>query len=219
MMQHIRYENEEAVFEDLFHRYPILEPTRDSVRAMADAMEETFASGHKLLICGNGGSAADALHIVSELMKSFTLPRPLDPAFCDKLREMYPEEADFLCSHLEGALPVIALVENPSLNTALLNDIGTDISFAQQVYGLGEPGDMLLCISTSGTAKNCRLAAMTARAQGLRTALLTGQTGGALKSLSDISIQVPETETFKIQELHLPIYHTLCMMLEYHFFK
>ena len=185
---------------------------------MYEEMERTFAEGHKLLICGNGGSAADSLHIVGELMKSFTRPRPIDPDFQKKLREQCPDEADFLCGNMEGTLPAIALVENTSLSTALLNDVHDDMSYAQQVYGLGKEGDMLLCISTSGNAKNCLWAAMTARAKGLRVGLLSGKDGGTIKTTADVSVIVPETETYRIQELHLPIYHALCMMLEHRFF-
>ena len=216
-MAHIRYDGPGAVLDALTGRYPALAAQKEDIRALYALLRQAFASGGKLLVCGNGGSAADALHIVGELMKSFTLPRPVDEAAAAALAA-FGEEGRQLASSLEGALPAVALVENAALSTALENDVSGGLSFAQQVYGLGQPGDVLLCISTSGNARNAVAAAMVARARGLRVALLSGGTGGRLKALSDASVVVDATETFMIQELHLPVYHALCLMLEYAFF-
>ena len=148
-MAHIRYAGPEAVLDALVERYPILAPQKEDIRALYELIRQSFASGGKLLVCGNGGSAADALHIVGELMKSFTLPRPIDPEVACILGERFGQEGERLAASLEGALPAVALVENAALSTALQNDVSGGISFAQQVYGLGRPGDVLLCISTS----------------------------------------------------------------------
>lgn len=156
--------------------------------------------------------------IVGELMKSFTLPRPIDPEVACILGERYGQEGEQLAALLEGTLPAVALVENAALSTALQNDVSGGISFAQQVYGLGRPGDVLLCISTSGNAANAVAAAMVAHARGMRVALLSGGTGGKLRPLCDASVVVGVSETFMVQELHLPVYHALCLMLEYAFF-
>ena len=217
-MKHKTYENPGAILDDLIARYPALAAQKQAVWQMYELLAGAFEAGGKLLVCGNGGSAADALHIVGELMKSFTLKRPLDADVAGVLRADCPQEGEKLLEELEGALPAIALVENAALSTALENDVGGGISFAQQVYGLGRPGDALLCISTSGNAKNAVAAARVARARGMRVATLTGGTGGALAPLSDACVIVGEKETFLVQELHLPVYHALCLMLEYRFF-
>lgn len=217
-MAHIRYAGPEAVLDALVDRYPILAPQKEDIRALYELIRQSFASGGKLLVCGNGGSAADALHIVGELMKSFTLPRPIDAEAARLLSERFGQEGERLAASLEGALPAVALVENAVLSTALQNDVSGGISFAQQVYGLGRPGDVLLCISTSGNAANAVAAAMVAHARGMRVALLSGGTGGKLRPLCDVSVVVGVSETFMVQEWHLPVYHALCLMLEYAFF-
>ena len=217
-MAHIRYAGPEAVLDDLVNRYPILAPQKEDIRALYELVRQSFASGGKLLVLGNGGSAADALHIVGELMKSFTLPRPIDGEAARILGARFSQEGERLAASLEGALPTVALVENAALSTALQNDVGGGISFAQQVYGLGRPEDVLLCISTSGNAANAVAAVMAARARGMHVALLSGGTGGKLRPLCDVSVVVGASETFMVQELHLPVYHALCLMLEYAFF-
>lgn len=217
-MTQTNFENPEAVLNDLIRRYPELSSTYSEIYNVFEIISACFSSGNKLMICGNGGSAADSLHIVGELMKSFSRKRPISEEIREKLCSLYGENASELLNHLEGALPAVALVENTALSTALENDTGGSISFAQQVFGIGKAGDTLLCISTSGNAQNVIRAAMVASAMNIRTILLSGKTGGLLNKLCEISILVPETETYKIQELHLPIYHALCLMLEYRFF-
>ena len=169
-------------------------------------------------MCGNGGSASDALHIVGELMKSFVLPRRLDEAACQAIKAVSGEDGDLLCQNLQGALPAIALVNETSLTTAYSNDVAPDMIFAQQVFGYGNAGDVLLGISTSGNSRNVVLAAKVARAKGVGVISLTGETGGALRALSDVTVAVPERETYRVQELHLPVYHALCLILEEEFF-
>ena len=217
-MKHITYENTAAILEDLVTRYPALLPVKADINALFLLISDAYHHGNKLLICGNGGSASDALHIVGELMKSFTLRREISPDIRENLEEDYGEEGAALARSLEGTLPAIALVENASLSTAFANDVDGTLAFAQQVYGLGKTGDVLLCISTSGNAKNCIQAAMTAKAMGMKVGFLSGKDGGKLLSLSDAAVVVPSNETFMIQELHLPVYHALCLMLEYEFF-
>lgn len=205
--------------ESLIVRYPILENCRADIEKSYMVLEECFASGHKLLICGNGGSCADAEHIVGELMKNFKLTRHCSNDFAAKLRLIDPERGELISSKLQEALPAIALNNHAALNTAFCNDVldGHLYAYCQQVYGYGVKGDVLLAISTSGNSKNIVNAAVVARAMGINTIGLTGQSGASLRSFADVIIEVPECETYKIQELHLPIYHTLCLMLEKRF--
>lgn len=207
--------------EDLINRYPTLKPCKDNIQKAFDALRDCFKSGHKLLVAGNGGSSADAEHIVGELMKGFKKKRNIDKSLADSLASLDKEVGALLSEKLEQGLPAIALHNHQSLNTAFINDVhnGGDYLFAQQVLGYGNKGDVFLGISTSGNAQNIYNAAVTAKAKGLRVVALTGKSGGKLKEISDISIVVPEQETFIIQELHLPIYHALCLMLEDFFFK
>jgi len=205
--------------QQLIERYPKLESVRHDINAACLAIIESFEKGGKLLIAGNGGSAADAEHIVGELMKDFVKKRKLPHEFYEKLKDAGPEIAGYLTHNLQAALPAINLSGHASLNTACINDIDGDITFAQQVYGYAKEGDIFLGISTSGNAENVLYAAATAKAKGLKVIALTGRDGGRLKSVADISIIVPESETYKIQELHLPVYHCLCMMIEEHFFS
>lgn len=207
-----------AKVEELISRYPALSVCKDSLEAAVEMLCECFRSGHKLLVCGNGGSAADAEHIVGELMKGFLLPRTLDEALYRRMREICPDEADYFRENLQGALPAIALVDQIALNTAFANDQAADLSFAQQVLGLGREGDVLFSITTSGNSKNVLYAMQMARVQGIRNIVLTGSSGGKAKPLADLSICVPEDETYRIQEYHLPIYHMLCLAAEQEFF-
>lgn len=197
--------------ERLISRYPILAPLKEDILKAYQQMQAAYQNHGKLLVCGNGGSAADAEHIVGELMKGFYKKRPLDP----KEQKQYGEAA----IHLQGALPAIALTQHSALSTAFSNDVSPDMIFAQQVYGYGEAKDIFLGISTSGNSKNVVCAAKTAKAKGMQTISLTGSSGGALKEISDICIAVPANLTPDIQELHLPIYHALCAMLEEHFYE
>lgn len=206
-------------FELLVHRYPQLMDIREDFFQGFELIRQCFCSGGKLLIAGNGGSAADAEHIVGELMKSFLIPDCPDEDFETLLKAVDGELGSELAEGLQHALPAIALNSHPALSTAFLNDCDPYMTFAQQVYGLGKSEDVLLCISTSGNSKNILYAAVVAKAKGIPMISLTGASGGEVSRLSDVCIKAPETETFKIQELHLPIYHCLCAMLEEAFFK
>ena len=204
--------------QQLIERYPKLESAKDDIRAAFDIIANSYSKGGKLLIAGNGGSASDAEHIAGELMKTFAKKRELPASFIADVAAVDDEIAQYLIPRMQPGLPAIALSGHASLNTACINDIDGNITFAQQVYGYGKEGDVLLAISTSGNSKNVLYAAAVAKAKKLIIIALTGDSGGNLKKLSDICIRVPETETYKIQELHLPVYHLLCMMLEDHFF-
>ena len=202
----------------LVERYPSLESARNDIVAAYLLLEESYENGGKLLVAGNGGSAADAEHIVGELMKGFKLPRKPEADFAEKLVEENQELGSVLAENLQGALPAIALDGHPALSTAYMNDCEPLLCFAQQVNGYGKSGDVFLGISTSGNSKNVLYAAITARAKGMKVIGLTGAKDSKLKDMSDVCIKAPQTETYMIQELHLPIYHCLCLMLEDQFF-
>ena len=204
--------------EELVERYPVLDAVKDDVRKAYELLEACYEQGGKLLIAGNGGSCADAEHIVGELMKGFVKRREVSDSFAECLRSADEVRGAELAKKLQGGLPAIALTGHAGLSTAYLNDVDGDLIFAQQTYGYGRPGDVLIGISTSGNAKNVMYAMTVAKALGMKTIGLTGKDGGALKREADVSVVVPETETFKIQELHLPVYHALCLMLEEYFF-
>ncbi len=182
-------------------------------------MCECYQNRHKLLVCGNGGSASDAEHIVGELMKSFTQTRILAESVKTRLKAVSPDRGAYIAAKLQPALPAISLVSNISLNTAFSNDVDPHLIFAQQVLGYGREGDILMGISTSGNAENVINALITAKATGLKTIGLTGESGGKMSGYCDVVIRVKGIETFQIQELHLPVYHALCEMLEIYFFK
>ena len=198
----------------LISAYPALAPTRDSVERTTAALVAGFRSCGKLLVCGNGGSCADSDHIVGELVKGFLKDRPLPEAAQQAIRDALPEGGRALAAALQGGLPAISLAAHASLLTAFANDVRADYAFAQQVVAYGRRGDMLLGISTSGDAANVAFAAAAARAAGMTTICLTGATGGRLRHLVDIAVCVPATETLRIQELHLPVYHALCAEVE-----
>lgn len=200
--------------ESLFIRYPKLSGLRDGMLASYDILLDTVTKGRKILICGNGGSCSDSDHIVGELMKSFCAYRPIENELKQKLTELDSEMGARLADGLEGAIPAINLTQHQALSTAYGNDNSAPLVFAQQVYGYGECGDTLIAISTSGNSMNVVLAAITAKAKGLNVIALTGEKESKLSEISDVCINVPEVETYKIQEYHLPIYHTLCLMLE-----
>ena len=180
---------------------------------------ECYENGGKLLIVGNGGSAADSEHIVGELMKGFVKHRPVDDAMRKALSEVDPARGAALAEKLQGGLPAIALTAHTALSTAFANDMDPVMCYAQQVHGYGKPGDVFLGISTSGNAENVMYAAVTAKAKGMKVVALTGKDGGKLAKISDVAMIMPEQETYKIQELHLPVYHVLCLMLEEHFYE
>jgi D-sedoheptulose 7-phosphate isomerase len=197
--------------DDLVRRVRGLEVCRPDIERAFETLREAFRSHHKVLICGNGGSAADAEHWAGELLKGFRHKRPLSVEDRAKLPER-------LAASLQGALPAIPLTGFPSLATAFGNDVDPELSFAQLVWGLGQPGDVLIGISTSGNATNVCAALQAARSRGLRTLGLAGETSGAMKDLCDVIILAPARETYLIQEYHLAIYHSLSMALEDEFF-
>ncbi|WP_206214552.1 SIS domain-containing protein [Adlercreutzia sp. ZJ242] len=199
------------ILDSLLERYPDMRSCEADVRAAADMLAGAFYAGNKLLVCGNGGSAADSEHVVGELMKGFRFKRPVDPAFLGAYRAANGEEAP---AWLEGALPAISLVSHTALSTAFGNDEAAVGVFAQQVYGYGRPGDVLLAISTSGNSANVVEAAKVARARGMRVVSLTGSAESDLSALSDVCVRVPRDEVFQVQELHLPVYHCLCAAVE-----
>ncbi len=202
----------------LIERYPPLEQNRHQITVAYEIIRDCYVRDGKLLAAGNGGSAADAEHIVGELMKSFVLERPMSPAFSEKLLSADFQMGEVLSQNLQGALSAIALDGQIALSTAYMNDCEPLLCFAQQLNGYGREGDVFLGISTSGNSKNVLYAATVAKAKGMKVIGLTGKKESKLSSMADVCIQAPETETFKIQELHLPIYHTLCLMLEEYFF-
>jgi D-sedoheptulose 7-phosphate isomerase len=203
----------------LVERYPALAPCFDAVAEAAQLLTEVFSSGKKLLICGNGGSAADSEHIVGELMKGFILPRKISESDVARLAAVGGQEGLDVAATLQRALPAIALTSQISLTSAIANDTGSEMVFAQQIFGLGQPGDALLGISTSGNSANVVRAFIVAKARGLKTIALTGRSGGQLVGRADISIRVPADHVAEIQEFHLPVYHALSMELEEHFFS
>lgn len=202
----------------LVERYPFLESAKNDIVAAYLLLEESYENGGKLLVAGNGGSAADAEHIVDELMKGLKLPRKPETDLAEKLVAENQELGAVLAENLQGALPAIALDGHPALSTAYMNDCEPLLCFAQQVNGYGKSGDVFLGISTSGNSKNVLFAATTAHAKGMKVIGLTGAKDSKLKDMSDVCIKAPQTETYMIQELHLPIYHCLCLMLEDKFF-
>lgn len=204
--------------EKLIERYPQLAVCREEIAMAYEILEEAYSKGRKLLVSGNGGSASDSEHIVGELMKEFKLKRKIYHEQAEELRAISPELGEVLAENLQGALPAISLTGHSSLTTAFMNDSEPELIFAQQVNGYGKRGDVYLGISTSGNSRNVLYAAVTARSKGLKVIGLTGQRENQLMRYADICIRVPETETYKIQELHLPVYHCLCMMLEEKFF-
>lgn len=201
---------------NLFSKYPELEVCRESINQSYDILKAAFSAGRKVLIAGNGGSAADCEHIVGELMKGFRSKRPLPEEWREKLKKV--DGGGELVDRLQGALPALSLVSQTALMTAYSNDVDPDLVFAQQVFGYGKTGDVFIGISTSGNSKNVVNAAKVAKAKGMATIAMTGKDGGQLKSISDVTIAVPYVSTPDVQERHLPIYHTICLMLEEEFF-
>ncbi len=202
----------------LIERYPKLAVCKEDIKKAYELLEAAYKAGRKLLVCGNGGSASDSEHIVGELMKEFKLKRKVYSDQATALKEIDPELGQILADNLQGALPAICLTGHSSLTTAFMNDANADLVFAQQVNGYGKPGDVFLGISTSGNSKNVLYAAVNAKAKGLKVIGLTGAKENKLMKYADVCVRVPETDTYKIQELHLPVYHCLCLMLEEHFF-
>ncbi len=204
--------------DELTQRYPQLLPVREQIVRAAESLINCYRQGNKVLVCGNGGSCSDSDHIVGELMKGFERMRPIEKGLNDRLTEIDGERGAYLAGKLQQALPAISLTAHVALITAVSNDNGADLIFAQQVVGYGNEGDVLIAITTSGNSRNVIDAVITAKAKKLTTIGLTGESGGKLASLCDILINVPGKSTAHVQELHLPVYHTLCQVTESHFF-
>ncbi|MBT3242421.1 MAG: SIS domain-containing protein [Bacteroidetes bacterium] len=210
---------EEVYINDLVKRYPALESCKGDINQAIQAIIKCYSDNGKLLICGNGGSCADADHIVGELMKSFEKQRPVDDELRNSLLSVSDERGSSIAGRLQKALPAISLNAHTALYSAIANDIDAEIVFAQQVAGYGEKGDVLIAISTSGNSQNVIDAAITAKALGLTVIALTGQNGGKMKQYSDIAVCVPADNTADVQEFHLPVYHTICKMVESWFYE
>lgn len=202
----------------LLERYPILQPCERELTAAFDLLEAAYRNGNKLLVCGNGGSAADSDHMVGELMKGFLKRRPIPAAHVAQLEAAGGAAGRNIADRLQGTLAAVSLPSQMSLVTAIGNDTNYEMIFAQQVYGLGRPGDVLLGISTSGKSANICHAVVVAKAFGLKSIALTGRSGGELAPLADIAIRVPSDDVAEIQELHLPVYHWVSTELEKTFF-
>lgn len=211
--------NKNKQLDILIERYPKLKVCKEDIYLAFEMIKDSYKEEGKLLICGNGGSAADSDHIVGELMKSFKKCRSLPDDIKEKLRKSDVQYGDILAENLQGALPAIALNNHSALSTAYLNDVNGKLSFAQQVYGYGKKEDCLLAITTSGNSENVYMASVVARQNGMKVIALTGDDGGKIKGLADITIKAPAKETYMVQEYHLPIYHCLCLMLEEEFFE
>jgi D-sedoheptulose 7-phosphate isomerase len=207
-----------SYISEMIHRHPQLAHLKDQVLDAASCMIECYRRGGKILICGNGGSCSDAGHIVGELMKGFERRRPLDKNMNAQLLAFGGERGKYLSEYLQKGLPAISLADHGSLITATANDTAADLIFAQQVVGYGKPGDVLIGISTSGNARNVLDAIITARSMGMNVIGLTGETGGKMKDFCDVLISIPGTRTCLIQELMVPVYHTLCLIVEDVFF-
>lgn len=206
------------IIQAMVAKYPELEACAEDTEQASRLLIECYRSGGQLLVCGNGGSAADSEHIVGEMMKGFMRKRPIPEGLRDELVRAYPGDGERLAGLLQGALPAISLVSHSALMTAFANDVSAETVFAQQVYGYGRPGDVLIGLSTSGNSLNVVRALQVAKAIGMRTVGMTGRDGGRMRTLSDVAIRVPSDRTPDIQERHLPIYHALCMVVEEAFF-
>lgn len=203
----------------LIERYPVLASVENEIRTAYQVLERAYTNHKKLLVGGNGGSCADAEHIVGELMKGFVKKREIPKTMQERLLGLDQELGKQLANGLQSSLRAIAITGHAGLSTAFANDVDPEMTYAQQVNGYGDEGDVLLAISTSGNSKNLIYAALTARAKDMPVVLLSGKDGGKLRAIADVSIVVPNQETYQIQELHLPIYHALCLQLEDKFFK
>lgn len=200
--------------KSLYERFSLLENAEKDIEKAVSMMLETYTSGGKILLCGNGGSCADCDHIVGELMKSFMYERTPNDEFVSKLEGVFGNEAERVKDCLQTGIPAISLPSQTAILTAYLNDVSPEYVYAQLVYGYAKENDMLLCLSTSGNSKNVVNAAKVAKVLGIKTAAITGQDESELLRLCDVCIRVPESETYKVQELTLPVYHHLCASLE-----
>ena len=205
--------------KELMSNYSELKPCESQITEAVEVIVDSMRQQGTLLICGNGGSAADSGHIVGELLKGFEDDRPVSEATKEELTDSYPDHGEYLSENLQGSLPAISLASHTAFLTAYANDVAPDMGFAQQVHGYGREGDVLLGLSTSGNSENVVNAMRVANTQGLETVGLTGPDGGKMESLCDVTVQVPGSSTAEIQERHLPVYHTICRALEQEFFK
>ncbi len=208
----------EKLMVDFFKKWPQLLSLQNAMEEAVSMSVERLREGGKILICGNGGSAADSEHIAGELLKEFYIKRPVKGKLAENLKDSYGEEGEYLVRHLQGSIPAISLVSQTGFLSAYANDAAPELSFAQEVLGYGEEKDILIAISTSGDAKNVNYAAMVAKVKDVKVISLTGESGGSLKKYTDILLNVPERETYLIQELHLPLYHLYCRGVEYEMF-
>lgn len=206
------------MLNELLERYPELKACVNEIEAARELLIQTYENNGKVLCCGNGGSCSDSEHIVGELMKGFISLRPVGNEFMSKLEDLGFEDAEYITKNLQGSLPAIALGSQSGVLSAFANDVAADMVYGQMVFGYGQPNDVLIGLSTSGNSKNVVYAAKVAKAKGVKTIALTGARDSKLSAICDVTIKVPETETFKVQELHLPVYHYLCASVEKHFF-
>lgn len=204
----------DLMLEELLTRYPTLESCRAEIEKAADMMLATYQNGGKILVCGNGGSCADSDHIVGELMKGFLLLRKMNDEQQATFRKALGEDAENLIEKLQCGIPAISLPAQSAVLSAFANDVDAELMYAQLVFGYAKEHDLLIGLSTSGNSKNVVAAAKVAKAMGIATLALTGERESMLSALCDCTVRVPETETFKVQELHLPVYHYLCATLE-----
>jgi D-sedoheptulose 7-phosphate isomerase len=207
-----------ALLDRMYSQYRQLAACREEICEGINLLLECYGGGGKVLACGNGGSASDAEHIVGELMKGFNLRREIPAAVRSAIESLYPDEGSYIADRLQGALPAISLVSQNALLTAFSNDVASDLSYAQQVYGYGRKGDVLIAISTSGNSMNVVRAAQMARVMEMKTMGLTNAAGGRLAHLCDAAICVPAHATPDVQELHLPVYHAICAVVEIEMF-
>jgi len=205
------------ILETLIERYPALAPCRDDIAKATDLMIRNYGRGGCAFVAGNGGSAADSEHLVGELMKSFMLDRSLNEATKSRLSSEYGERGEKIAAQIRDGLPAISLPSLISASTAIINDMDADLLFAQMMNALSKENDTFIGISTSGNSKNVINAMMVAKAKGVSVIGLTGKNACQMDSVCDVVVHVPETETYKIQELHLPVYHAVCAMLEYEY--
>lgn len=212
-------ENNNLIIDNLIKNFPQLTSCKNSIEKASTLLKQCYSTEGKVLVCGNGGSAADSEHIVGELMKGFLKKRKLHKQDIEKLKASCPDAWEYLSNNLQGALPAISLVSQVAIASAFINDVAPDMVFAQQVYGYGKKGDVLIGLSTSGNSKNVINAIKIAKAFDIKTIGFTGESGGAMKELCDVTIMVPESEVYKIQEYHLPVYHALCAEVEEKFFE
>lgn len=211
--------NTEIILKEFITRYPMMDYLEGDIRKLIDEVVKRIKTGGKLLVCGNGGSSADSEHIVGELLKEFYIKRPIDESFKEKMREgLSQEDFEYIIGGLQGAIPAISLVSQSGFLTAYGNDVSYDMVYAQQVFAYGRENDVLIGLSTSGNSSNLCYAAKVAKTMGILVVSLTGKSGGNLKYLSDVLLNVPAQDTFMVQEYHLPLYHLICRALEYEIF-